>query len=140
MQMLMSSGANPKEDFEAYLAGQLAFYRRISSSCCPFDEEYYRDYVQQALARNYSPEGTKRQIVAVAVTGDMRPHLSHINVPTLVIHGSIDPLFPVEAGQDIADNISTAKIDIIEGMGHETPPAINPQIAKLVVEHLGSAN
>ncbi|MEQ4672984.1 alpha/beta hydrolase [Providencia vermicola] len=140
MQMLMSSGANPKEDFEGYLAGQLAFYRRISSSCCPFDEEYYRDYVQQALARNYSPEGTKRQIVAVAVTGDMRPHLSHINVPTLVIHGSIDPLFPVEAGQDIADNILNAKIVIIEGMGHETPPAINPQIAKLVIEHLSSTN
>ncbi|MFD1091449.1 alpha/beta fold hydrolase [Providencia vermicola] len=140
MQMLMSSGANPKEDFEGYLAGQLAFYRRISSNCFPFDEEYYRDYVQQALARNYSPEGTKRQIVAVAVTGDMRPHLSHINVPTLVIHGSIDPLFPVEAGQDIADNISNAKIVIIEGMGHETPPAINPQIAKLVIEHLDSAN
>lgn len=138
MQMLMSSGANPNEDFEGYLAGQLAFYRRISSSCCPFDEAYYRDYVQQALSRNYSPEGTKRQIVAVAVTGDMRPYLSQINVPTLVIHGSIDPLFPVEAGQDIANSISNAKIAIIEGMGHETPPAINPQVAKLVIENLNS--
>lgn len=140
MQMLMSSGANPKEDFEGYLAGQLAFYRRISSTSCPFAEDYYRDYVQQALARNYSPEGTKRQIVAVAVTGDIRPHLSEINVPTLVIHGSIDPLFPVEAGKDIADNIAGAKITIIDGMGHETPPAINTQIAKLVIEHLSSVN
>ncbi|WP_369311156.1 alpha/beta fold hydrolase [Providencia rettgeri] len=140
MQMLMSSGANPHEDFDGYLAGQLAFYRRISSNCCPFDEDYYRDYVQQALARNYSPEGTKRQIVAIAVTGDMRPHLSNITAPTLVIHGSIDPLFPLEAGQDIANNILGAEIAIIEGMGHETPPALNPQIAKRLIKHLISTN
>lgn len=136
MQMLMSSGANPKENLEAYLTGQLAFYRRISSTSCPFDEKYYRGYLSQALERNYSPEGTKRQIVAVAVTGDLRPYIRHIDTPTLVIHGSVDPLFPLAAGQDIANNIINAKLEIIEGMGHETPPMINPQIATLIVNHL----
>ncbi|GAB1437594.1 alpha/beta hydrolase [Providencia sp.] len=136
MQMLMSSGANPKENLEAYLTGQLAFYRRISSTSCPFDEKYYRGYLSQALERNYSPEGTKRQIVAVAVTGDLRPYIRHIDTPTLVIHGSVDPLFPLAAGQDIANNIINAKLEIIDGMGHETPPMINPQIASLIVNHL----
>lgn len=139
MQMLMSSGADPKENLEAYLAGQLAFYRRISSTSYPFDENYYREYIQQSLARNYSPEGTKRQIVAVAVTGDLRPYIQHIEAPTLVIHGSIDPLFPLAAGRDIADNIVNARLEIIEGMGHETPPIINPQIAALIVDHLNKA-
>lgn len=87
-------------------------------------------------SRNHSPEGTKRQIVAVAVTGDLRPYIQQINVPTLVIHGSIDPLFPLAAGQDIADNIPNAKLEVVEGMGHETPPMINPLIAKLILEHL----
>lgn len=136
MQMLMSSGANPKENLEAYLTGQLAFYRRICSTSCPFDEKYYRGYLSQTLERNYSPEGTKRQIVAVAVTGDLRPYIQHIDTPTLVIHGSVDPLFPLAAGQDIANNIINAKLEIIEGMGHETPPMINPQIATLIVNHL----
>ncbi|HGN1705120.1 TPA: alpha/beta fold hydrolase [Providencia rettgeri] len=140
MQMLMSSGANPKENLEAYLTGQLAFFRRISSTSCPFDEKYYRGYLLQALERNYSPEGTKRQIVAVAVTGDLRPYIQHINSPTLVIHGSIDPLFPLAAGRDIADNIINARLEIIEGMGHETPPMINPQIATLIVNHLNEIN
>lgn len=136
MQMLMSPSANPKEDLEGYLSGQLAFYRRISSTFGPFDENYYREYILQSLARNHSPEGTKRQIVAVAVTGDLRSYIQHINVPTLVIHGSIDLLFPLAAGQDIANNIPNAKLEVIEGMGHETPPMINPQIANLIINHL----
>lgn len=138
MQMLMSPSANPKENLDEYLSGQLAFYRRISSTCCPFDENYYREYLLQSLARNHSPEGTKRQIVAVAVTGDLRPYIQKIDVPTLVIHGSIDPLFPLAAGQDIANNIPHAKLEIIEGMGHETPPMINPQIAVRILSHLNT--
>lgn len=136
MKMLMSSGVDPKQDFEGYVAGQLAFYRRIGSTCVPFDEENCRDYIAQAFQRNYSPEGTKRQLAAVAVTGDLRPLLSAITAPTLVIHGSIDPLFPVTSGQDIFDNIETAKLEVIEGMGHDTPPALNPQIAEMIIENM----
>ncbi|MBG5920110.1 alpha/beta fold hydrolase [Providencia stuartii] len=139
MQMLISPSANPQENLDAYLSGQLAFFQRVSSSICPFDENYYRDYLLQALKRNYSPEGTKRQIVAVAVTGDLRPYIQHIDTPTLVIHGSIDPLFPLAAGQDIANNIANAKLVIIEGMGHETPPLLNSKIADLIIAHLHEA-
>lgn len=63
-------------------------------------------------------------------------YIKSIDVPTLVIHGSIDPLFPLAAGQDIAENIVNAKLEIIEGMGHETPPALNSQIATLIITHL----
>ncbi|EKT62993.1 alpha/beta fold hydrolase [Providencia burhodogranariea] len=136
MQMLMTSGANPKENLQSYLNAQLSFYRRISSTACPFDEAYYRDYILQALARAYSPEGTKRQLVAVVVTGDIRSHLTAITAPTLVIHGSVDPLFPPAAGQDIADNIANASFDLIEGMGHETPPQLVPIIADKIITHL----
>lgn len=139
MQMLMASGADPKQDFEGYLAGQLAFYRRVSSTAYPFDEDYYRDYITQALARDYAPEGTKRQLVAVAITGDMRPYLTAITAPTLVIHGSVDPLFPPASGQDIADNITDAKLDLIDGMGHDTPPQLVPMIANKIISHLNSA-
>ncbi|MCW2254718.1 pimeloyl-ACP methyl ester carboxylesterase [Providencia alcalifaciens] len=139
MQMLMTAGDNPKEDLESYLNGQLSFYRRISSTACPFDEAYYRDYILQALARAYSPEGTKRQLIAVVITGDIRPHLTEITAPTLVIHGSVDPLFPPAAGQDIADNIANASLDLIEGMGHETPPQLVPIIANKIIAHLKTA-
>ncbi|MTC33312.1 alpha/beta fold hydrolase [Providencia alcalifaciens] len=136
MQMLMSPGVDPKQDFEGYIAGQIAFNRRIASTCVPFDEENCRNYIVQAFQRNYSPEGTKRQLAAVAVTGDLRPHLSTITAPTLVIHGSADPLFPVTSGQDIFDNIETAKLEVIEGMGHDTPSALNPQIAEMIIENM----
>ncbi|EFB73632.1 alpha/beta fold hydrolase [Providencia rustigianii] len=136
MQMLTSSGADPKQDLDAYLAGQIAFYRRIGSTCVPFNEEHCRNYLLQALARNYSPEGTKRQLVATVVTGDLRPHLPNVTAPTLVIHGAVDPLFPVTSGQDIFDNIQNAELEIIDGMGHDTPPELNPIIADMIISHM----
>lgn len=140
MQMLMSSGANPEEDLDGYLKGQLAVYRRTCSTLFPFAEEYYRNYILQVLERKYSPEGTKRQLVAIAITGDMRPHLAAITAPTLVIHGSVDPLFTPAAGKDIADNINHAHFDLISGMGHETPPLLIPLIADKIITHLNSAS
>ena len=53
-----------------------------------------------------------------------------------MIHGSTDPLFPVTSGQDIFDNIETAKLEVIEGMGHDTPSALNPQIAEMIIENM----
>jgi pimeloyl-ACP methyl ester carboxylesterase len=51
--------------------------------------------------------------------GDSRQHLSSLAVPTLVIHGTTDPLFPVEAGKDTVQTIPNTKLLLIEGMGHD---------------------
>ncbi len=44
-------------------------------------------------------------------------------VPTLVVHGRCDPLFPVEHGRALAAAIPGARLLEIAGMGHQLPPA-----------------
>ena len=48
--------------------------------------------------------------------------LGAIRAPTLVIHGTADPLFPIEHGEALAAEIPGARLLALEGMGHQVPP------------------
>jgi pimeloyl-ACP methyl ester carboxylesterase len=92
-----------------------------------------------AFDRSYYPAGVRRQLAAIIATGDLRPHLKSITAPTLVIHGSKDPLAPLEGGKDSARNIKGARLEIIEGMAHDLPKKFLPRITALIVDHAKSA-
>lgn len=91
--------------------------------------------LETAFDRSYYPAGVRRQLAAIIATGDLRPHLKKITAPTLVIHGSKDPLAPLEGGKDSARNIKGAKLEIIEGMAHDLPKKFLPRITALIVDH-----
>jgi pimeloyl-ACP methyl ester carboxylesterase len=93
------------------------------------DPSELRARVAAALARSYRPAGTARQLLAVAADGDRTPLLARIEAPTHVIHGSADPLVPVENGRDLAARIRGATHDFIEGMGHDLPQALLARFA-----------
>ncbi len=92
-----------------------------------------------AFDRSYYPAGVRRQLAAIIATGDIRPHLKKITAPTLVIHGSKDPLAPLEGGKDSARTIPGARLEIIEGMAHDLPKKFLPRITALIVDHAKSA-
>ena len=62
-----------------------------------------------------------------------------IEAPTLVIHGKEDPLVPLEAGVDTARHISGAKIELIDGMGHDMPGPLLPKLVELIASHADMA-
>lgn len=55
------------------------------------------------------------------------------DVPTLVMHGTADPLFPLAHGRALAHEIPGAYLIELDGVGHQLPP---PQIWDLVVDEL----
>ncbi|QCW50099.2 alpha/beta hydrolase [Nocardioides dongxiaopingii] len=50
------------------------------------------------------------------------PDVHHLAVPTLVVHGSHDPLFPLAHGEALAAAVPGARLLVVEGMGHQVPP------------------
>jgi pimeloyl-ACP methyl ester carboxylesterase len=50
--------------------------------------------------------------------------MSAIGVPTLVLHGSADPLFPLPHGESLAAEIPDARLVVLDGVGHEVPPPL----------------
>ncbi|MFW6297254.1 MAG: alpha/beta fold hydrolase [Desulfosalsimonas sp.] len=98
-----------------------------------FDEEDIRHKASLEYDRGFYPQGLTRQIAAILAHGNRKPMLASVTAPTLVIHGSEDPLIPVEAGRDTAEAISGAQIRIIEGMGHSLPRDVWPKIVDSIV-------
>ena len=62
-----------------------------------------------------------------------------VKAPTLVIHGTVDPLVRPEGGKDTAASIPGAKLLMIDGMGHALPIAMWPQIIDAIDKHAHGA-
>jgi pimeloyl-ACP methyl ester carboxylesterase len=63
-------------------------------------------------------------------TGPIRSRLGQIRAPTLVLHGTDDPFFPIGHGEALAREIRGATLIRLDGVGHEYPP---PQVRDIVV-------
>jgi pimeloyl-ACP methyl ester carboxylesterase len=106
---------------------------RLIHGTFAYDEDQSREYRAKEYDRSYYPEGITRQLAAMAVPGNLKPKLTAIRAPTLVIHGREDPLNPVEAGKEIATEILGAELLILDGMGHSFPREVIPQIVNALV-------
>ena len=84
--------------------------------------------VEDSLQRSHRPAGSYRQMLAAMADRDRWRLLSRITAPTLVIHGTADPLIPFACAQDTAARIPGAKLFGIEGMGHDFPPGAVTQL------------
>jgi len=124
----------------AYVEHNVNVWRKIWSPGFPFDEKRAREFIEKCYDRSYYPHGMARQNAALLVSGDRRPLLSSIKAPTLVIHGGDDPLIPVEGGKDTAKSIPGSKLLIIDGMGHDMPKEVWPQIIDAISNHTLQAN
>ena len=69
-------------------------------------------------------------MIAILRAGDRSEAVATIKVPTLVIHGRDDSLLTVEHGEHTAELIEGSKLLIFEGMGHNIPDAVRPDIIR----------
>jgi len=97
-----------------------------------------RERITLSYDRNYNPMGVGRQMAAIAAAGDFRSYTRQIIAPTLVLHGSADPLVPIEGGRDITDIIPGARMEVIEGMGHDVPKRFLPEITAHMLSHFNA--
>jgi len=107
----------------------------LSSPAYPTPEKVLRQRVVRAFRRNLCPGGVLRQALAVAASGDRTPQLQTIAAPTLVIHGAADPLVPLACGIATADAIPGARLEVIEGMGHDLPSQLLERLTALIDAH-----
>jgi pimeloyl-ACP methyl ester carboxylesterase len=61
---------------------------------------------------------------------------SAVRAPTLVMHGSADPLFPFAHGEALTRAIPNARLIVLDGVGHEVPPrAVWPMVVPELIRH-----
>lgn len=83
------------------------------------NREYMVELGRRGFDRGHNPRGNVRQLLAILSAPDRRKQLRRLRLPTVVIHGSADPLVPVIGGRQTAKAIPGARLEIIEGMGHD---------------------
>jgi pimeloyl-ACP methyl ester carboxylesterase len=120
---------------DAYIKESIKRWKVLSGSGFPYDEDFVRARSTRAYDRSFYPQGSTRQLLATLASGDRREKMSTIKVPTLVIHGSEDPLVSVESGKETASIIPNSELLIIEGMGHNLPIEAWPQIVEAIAKN-----
>lgn len=125
-------------DREAIIRHGIKCGRVYESPAWPLSEERAWERYAAMYDRCHYPEGTDRQYAAVLADGDRSARLANVSVPTLVIHGKEDPLVRVEGGIDTAEKIPGARLEVIEGMGHNLPFEILPHMTDLIAGHAKS--
>ncbi|MDF0603934.1 alpha/beta fold hydrolase [Psychromarinibacter sp. C21-152] len=132
MALMTRPRPDPAADPDGFLAHSLAFARRIAGSGSAFDPEAEGRLALQEARRARDPAGTARQLAAMATAGDRRDRLATIAAPTLVVHGTEDPLIPPDHGRDTADAIPGAELMLIDGMGHDLSATVQPRIVDAI--------
>jgi proline iminopeptidase len=138
LKALLSKPEDPRNP-EIVIEHLARVFGVIGSPAFPADPAELRQRLGRAVRRSYYPAGVARQLVAVIASGDRRKLLRTIIAPTLVIHGSADPLVPPDAGKDTAHNIPGSRLMVIDGMGHDLPPPLYERLAEAIAAHCVAA-
>lgn len=136
MAVLMAAPPATKEEYFARFANTWTVLRAGSF---PQDEALDRARAERTFARGLNPAGVGRQLRAILASGSRKERLATVKAPTLVIHGTVDPLVRPEGGRATAAAIPAAKLLMIEGMGHALPIPMWPQIIDAIDKHAHGA-
>jgi pimeloyl-ACP methyl ester carboxylesterase len=100
----------------------------------PCDEVALRDLVRRDFERADNPASLQNHEL-MSHEDRSHPPLSSITAPTLVIHGTADPMFPLEHGEALAAEIPGATLLVLDRAGHGVDPADWEIIVPAIVAH-----
>lgn len=126
-------------DREVVIRHNMKGRRVYQSPAYPMSDEALYERCAREYDHMYYPEGTVRQYAAIVGDGSRVERLKNVRLPFLVIHGKADPLVPVEGGIDTAKYVAGAKLELIDGMGHDLPVELCPRYVELISELAESA-
>jgi len=104
-------------EIESHVAQSLGVWRMLHDEYFPFDRESVEKVIRYSVQRGVNPAGVARQLSAIIDSPDRTLGLQKLQIPSLITHGDIDPLVPVECGIANAAAIPGATLKILEGMG-----------------------
>lgn len=126
---------NDRQSYIDYLVADTAVY----AGTVTLDEQSKRELIGRVFDRSIDPgAGSNHGILKGG--SNLRPKLGRIMAPTLVIHGMVDPLFPLEHGEAFVAELPHATLLPLEDVGHEAPPrATWDVVVPALLEHTGGS-
>jgi pimeloyl-ACP methyl ester carboxylesterase len=126
-------------DRAGYVREYVTTWSVLAGEHFPFDADRTARQGAAGYDRGINPAGVSRQMMAIVASGNRTRALRELRVPTLVIHGTADPLIPDPGGRATAAAIPGAQLLLIEGMGHSFPREVWPTIIDAIARHAAQA-
>jgi pimeloyl-ACP methyl ester carboxylesterase len=116
----------------------VATYKMLRGNRFPFDEQHFRAVFTESIEvrKGQNPRARYQQFCAIAASGSRLKKLHQIKVPTLIIHGTADPLVNHHHAEIYAPLIPNSRLMMIEGMGHELPKDALNEVLPQLISHL----
>ena len=123
-----------KEGLKNYM---LSIWSAYNGKSIPFDTMRWDSLAKTWIARSKNLSASANHKFAVSASSFNRENeLKKLQVPTLIIHGSIDPFFPIEHAYALQKAISSSSLMIVEKMGHLFQEAFIPIVMETLLPHL----
>jgi pimeloyl-ACP methyl ester carboxylesterase len=108
----------------------------LGSPAVSDDRQLLLQQAQIAYDRAFNPEGVQRQLLAILLEPSRVELLKRLRVPTLVVHGTADPLLPVMHGVHVAAHVRGSELKLIPGLAHRFQEAFKEPLLAAVLPHL----
>lgn len=123
------------ESREERIAQRMLGFAVLAGSLVPHDEARQRAIATREVDRARDFDAMQNHGLAIAnSTADRRPQLRKLDLPTLVIHGTEDPILPYAHGVATADAIPNAELITIERLGHELPEITHDRVIPAILK------
>ena len=139
-EALAALQAQPEsDDREEIIRHRMKGRRVYQSPAYPRSDEALYELCAREYDHMYYPEGGLRQYAAIVGDGSRVERLKDVALPFLVVHGLADPLVQPAGGIDTAKAVAGARLELIEGMGHDLPAELCPLYVELIATHAEDA-
>jgi pimeloyl-ACP methyl ester carboxylesterase len=101
-----------------------------------YNTKEFRNEVSQSIDRSKDDTGFIRQMAAILGTRDRVKKVSNIKIPTLIIHGDIDPLVKPKNAFHSHKLISNSELLMVENMGHLIEEPVFNKFKEELIQHL----
>jgi pimeloyl-ACP methyl ester carboxylesterase len=134
---VLAVAVRPVDTDEELTERGVDLFRVLTGSRFPFDEAAYRELAALDRARGTNPNSS--HAMAVFSAPSRIDELAKITVPTLIVRGTEDPIFPPDHAELLARGIPNSTLVTWDGVGHEIPEPLAPELQSLLLKHVAAA-
>ncbi|WPC06344.1 alpha/beta hydrolase [Pseudomonas benzenivorans] len=135
-ELLALLGRREAPSREVALQQQADLLAALGSPAVSDDRELLLQQAEVAYDRAFNPEGVQRQLLAILAEPSRVALLNRLRVPTLVVHGTADPLLPVMHGVHVAAHVRGSELRLIPGLAHRFQDAFKEPLLAAVLPYL----
>lgn len=122
-------------DTDAVLDYGVAAMAAYAGKSAHFDPAETRALIERDVARGGPVESTMTNHYLIDFDAPRQGGFGDISVPALVVHGEVDPAFPLDHGEALRDTIPGARLLVLPATGHEVPRPVWDLFVAALLEH-----